>query len=231
MNIENFISNARMATASIAGESGSFLYSAANTLRKGDFYFLGLNPGGNAGTQTIDAAFGDLIKNSENNAYLDEEWESEKKQYEKGKHPLQKNAKTLFDDVLKVELRNVCSSNLIFIQSSEEGGSGYPKNADICWPVHEMIFNIVQPKVVITFGRQPFDYIANKYSAKEFEEKLAGHGKWKCRTEIATYEAEALPFKLQFRLIGLPHLSRYHINKDISSWIKKLVDAQFKRVL
>ena len=55
--------------------SGTFLYSSHETIRPGEVYFLGLNPGGCGGPSLRERL--DKILSQEENAYLDEAWENE----------------------------------------------------------------------------------------------------------------------------------------------------------
>lgn len=190
---------------------GAILYSAANTLKEGNYYFLGLNPGGFGGRSIREHLA--CLPNITTNSYVDEEWEwGARGPLKAGTHPLQKNASLLFH-WLDVPIENVCASNLIFSQSRGETGSWYPKLAHICWPVHELILDIVKPETIITFGRKPFEYFSMKLKASSLQNKPSGHGSWVCR------EARSR----NFRIIGLPHLSRYHLHGkvDVMHWLCK----------
>lgn len=223
MTIETFVSEAKSKLQSILRESGSVLYSTPETLKHGDYYFLGLNPGGSEEKikESIEDSLNQLQQGgSESNAYLDEDWSSDKRKYggidgREGKHPLQKNAQVLFKE-LGVDLRDVCASNLIFCRSIGEGGCGYPANAHTCWPVHEMVIDIVKPKVIITFGKKTFDFVCQKLELKESKGRDSGHGNWSCRSASGART-----------LIGLPHLSRYSLagKSDVINWIKSKVNS------
>lgn len=217
MNIDTFVSRAKGELQTILRKSGSILYSAPGTLKKGDYYFLGLNPGGSEKDikDTIEDSLNGLQEESSSNDYLDQKWGTEDRKYEVGKHPLQKNALLLFEE-LGVDLREVCSSNLIFCRSTREGGCDYPRNAHTCWPIHEMIIDIVQPRVIITFGKKPFEFILEKLNLKESDSFYSGHGNWSCRSATGAKT-----------LIGLPHLSRYSLagKAEVITWIKGKVES------
>lgn len=203
-NLGDVVRIAKGCLGTILDESGTILYSSCETLKSGKYYFLGLNPGGpEEGTKTIGRSL-DELSTSTVNAYLDESWCNDPDC--KGCRPLQKRFKFLFDAVLKVEdPRTVCASNLIFNRSTGENDAGGKERAETCWPVHEVILQIVQPQVIITFGRLPFDFILDKFGGTPPESSDSGHGKWQWRTSrLQTNQT----------LIGLPHLSRYALNNN-----------------
>jgi len=143
--VQNF---ARKELASFLDEPGSILYSSHKTLKPGDVYLLGFNPGGAGGNPlkfSIDSMLFD-----ESNAYLDESWENRNGSWAKGEAPLQKRICWLLRR-LKLNPREVCASNLIFFQSREAKDINYSL-AETCWPIHEAILEVLQPKLIICFG-------------------------------------------------------------------------------
>ena len=199
--------------ASIANRSGRVLYSAAATLRPGSIYLLGLNPGGDPVTHhdTIADSLRELPSRTIN-AYVDESWSGQ----EIGCSRLQRRVCWLIQQ-LGFNVRDVCAANLIFIRSSNSTGSDYPKLAEFCWPVHERILRIVQPKAVVVFGNSgvsPFRFLQVHYGATKLVSFHSGHGAWQCFGFTAPTGT---------KVVGLPHLSRYAINKhrDVASWVKE----------
>lgn len=204
--------------------SGRVLYSAATSLRKGRVYVLGLNPGGDP--NWFDGRIRDnIFPINEENAYLDESWGGR----QPGEHPLQKRISFLVEEQLGLNIRRVCASNLIFVRSQSAAKlSDFKKTADLCWPAHEAILNIVRPEALIVFGNSynsPFSYLIEKVEnikwAKDFP---SGHGNWNCRL----FEGELVGRHVY--VIGLPHLSRFNIinvykkrKSPIINWIKKHV--------
>ncbi len=196
--------------------SGSILYSAGSTLKAGDVYLMGFNPGGDDNPTykhpTISEQI-DTLATRKTNAYLDEEWKGKA-----GEAPLQKRVTWLLEE-LGYQPREVCSSNLIFIRSRNYKGVEYSL-ADECWPIHEEILGTVQPKVIISFGNSvtsPYDYLRKKFNAGGQDEIYpSGHGSWVIRSFKTVIDDRST------YVIGLPHLSRYSpIGKpDVIEWIK-----------
>ncbi|MDN5215116.1 hypothetical protein QQ020_23750 [Fulvivirgaceae bacterium BMA12] len=221
--IKKFIQKAiKILPDEILNGSGSVIYSSKETLRPGKYYILGFNPGGNAedNKSTVLNSLNDFSARKKN-AYLDERWKSNSGEYEIGEHPLQRHLVEVMKTIGQ-DLRDVCASNLIFLRSPGHYGVKYPASAKDCWGIHEMILEIVQPRIILAFGngpRSPYNFLLHKYNAYESTSIDCKPGsKWKCRffkTKIQDREAS---------VIGLPHLSRYSIkNKDmVVKWIKGL---------
>lgn len=209
---------ARRELASIANCSGGILYSSAETLQRGTVYLLGLNPGGDpkklCGEDNTIGHSIETLPDCKDNAYLDENWTD--RGAGKGKSPLQRRVCWLLTQ-LGLNPRDVCASNLIFVRSSRAGGSGYPETATLCWPVHERILRIVQPKLILTFGNSaisPFRFLQDHYQVTDPKRFSSGHGNWQCYG-FSTPDG--------VKVIGLPHLSRYAIDKhhEVVEWMKK----------
>ena len=227
MSRDSLVSNATKLLSPILDESGAILYSAWDTLCPGRYYILGLNPGRTTGA-TIRECLSEM-KNYTENAYLDEDWSSKTKSYNVGGHPLQLHLKSLFQS-LGYDLRNICASNLIFSgsspQSPGQSGAGYPGKANLCWDVHKMIINIVQPKILLVFGNgiiSPYNYLQRKHNeqfSKWPQDKMvpSGPSKWVCRSFQTTLEGKKRV------VIGIPHLSRYRIDGKykVIQWIKDI---------
>ena len=212
-NAADLVTFAKPLLASIASRSGRVLYSAASTLKPGPIYLLGLNPGGDPATHhdTVSESLEELPERHLN-AYLDESWAGQPV----GCSRLQRRVCWLVQQ-LGLSVRSVCASNLIFIRSGDSSGSGYPQTAKLCWPVHERILRIVKPKVILVFGNSgisPFRFLQAHYGATRLVSFPSGHGNWQC-----------FGFELPsgVRVIGLPHLSRYAVNKhpEVAEWVLK----------
>ena len=220
--IERFIQKAiKILPDEILNGSGSVIYSSAETLRPGKYYILGFNPGVDAteNKSNVKDSLNNLPTRKEN-AYLDEDWGSKKRKYRCGNHPLQRHLTEVMNTIGE-DLRDVCASNLIFLRSPDQYGVKYPTSAKACWRVHEMILEIVQPRIILAFGngqRSPYDFLQHEYNNYEKGEIDSKHGSWECRFfKTKIQDREVL-------VIGLPHLSRYSIkNKGtVVKWIKGL---------
>lgn len=206
---------ARHQLAPILDMSGRVLYSAAETLKPYPLYLLGHNPGGspeNPAFDTIRSSL-DLLPSKTTNNYLDESWAG----CDVGRSRLQTRVCGLLE-ALGHEPRDVPASNLVFVRSRDAGTSQLDRFADVCWPVHEQILAIVRPKVVIVFGNSagsPYSFFAQKYGAQNKITVPSGHGSWLCKA----FEVPGL-----FRVVGLPHLSRYKItaHAQVIDWLKGL---------
>jgi len=191
----------------LLGEPGAVLYSTCETLKQGDYYFLGVNPAGSGedNPTTIEDSL-DKLGTSEENEYLDVSWYPDKD--DKRRRPLQERFRFLFEDALGVENpRSICASNLIFRSSKKEKDSGRSPMAEKCWPVHELIIrDVVRPRVIITHGSLPFDFISHKLGGQLLNvPQDCKHGKWTWRcSRLETGQ----------KLIGLPHLSIFAINSS-----------------
>jgi hypothetical protein len=214
--ISEFVEFCKEQLRPIEKESGRILYSSIETLRPGAVYILGHNPGGspvNQSAETIKSSITSL-PTKKINYYLDETWFTDKRSYSKGLAPLQQRIVWLLQQ-LGLNLREVAASNLIFARSADAASIQFKRYANLCWPVHERIINIIKPRMVIVFGNSvdtPYTFLRDIYGAQSESNYPSGHGDWMCRS-----------FSVQnkFSVIGLPHLSRYKIisHRDVVDWI------------
>ena len=117
------------------------------------------------------------------NDYLDECWGSCE---DKGASLLQKRIAWLVGK-LRYEgekLREVCASNLIFKRSAGSRDAGYPQLADVCWPVHRAVLEIVRLSVVLAFGSHVIDYLTRRFGGERPEQFPSGHSNWQCRSAV-----------------------------------------------
>ncbi len=213
-----FLRNARQTLRPILGCSGKVLYSSADTLKPGDIYILGLNPGGRPEEHraSIEEMLSRLSRKIRND-YVDEGWGNRKP----GDHPLQRRLSWLMSK-LGYDLKEVAASNLIFLRTKNAAGlKMFYKYADMCWPVHESILEIIRPKVLIVFGSSgvsPYSYLRLKFGVAAREDKhWSGHGDWFCRAFEANFE------RFTSKVVGLPHLSRYNVigKNQVVDWIRR----------
>ena len=221
-----FIAEARRLLSPIVGKSGGVLYSSFSTLVPGRFYIIGLNPGGADLTgETIGHSL-DNLRRYNHNAYLDEDWSSGTRHYLPGGHPLQRHIVSLMQQ-LGEDTRHVCASNLIFTRSPNQYAADFPESGHICWPVHQLLLNIVKPDVIIAFGNgaiSPYAFLAAKHLETQGTwpaeyMHAAEYRKWQCKAFLGSFDIHDI------LVIGLPHLSRYTIEgrPAVLNWIKEMI--------
>ena len=213
--VEELAVFAREHLRSILDMSGEVLYSGAATLKPGQVYLLGHNPGGDAQSRTLKTVRSSLdeLPTKTINSYLDTRWNGRAV----GASPLQRRVVWLLR-ALGFEPRTVGASNLIFVRSRDAAASQFDVYADLCWLVHEQILQIVKPQLVVVFGNSngsPYAYLERKFRAQSHERYPSGHGTWTCRSFLVPGH---------FRVVGLPHLSRYDVARhpEVAQWIRAL---------
>jgi len=178
-------------------KSGESFYSSINTLKKGKYLIVGLNPGGDPKKilSSIKDSF-QKIQNPEYNAYY-ENWLANGK-----KHRLQENLKTLFA-YLEYPLRDVCATNIIYERTRRESDLTISK-MEAYKQILSKTINLIEPEVIITFGRKPYNFLLElfpSYPHKTISIE-SGHSNW-------TIELTLFALPQQMKVIGLPHLSVY----------------------
>jgi hypothetical protein len=227
MNPSHFTERVQHLIADVLDMSGSILYSSWDTVRRGDIYIMGLNPGGDPSEiRTTIRNELELIRSGQKrcNSYLSEDWSNTKKTYGVGRHPLQIHLQMLIAK-LGYNLEDLCASNLIFLRSPDQRGVNLQMvDRYNFWNVHEIIIGCLQPRVLLVFGNgaiSPYAYLCHmhfkKFQCMPREDIIpGGHGSWKCRA----FETELQDRKIM--VVGLPHLSRYLPNDkpQIIDWLR-----------
>ena len=185
--------------------SSDIIYSDTNnTLKSGDYYFIGFNPGGE---QDRNITLRDAIQNldRDHSIYL----VPYRQHLNSGKlEKLQKRFQKLFE-VLDIDPHSVFCTNLIFEASrniSELENISYKIN--IFWKAHLKFLDIIKPKVIICNGNgslSSYSYILTllKDQVETKESKCAGHGNWKIKSCSGDINGK------NYLVIGIPHLSYY----------------------
>jgi hypothetical protein len=136
--------------------SGSVFYSGrAAFSRPSPIYIVGMNPGGDAGRQRANTIGKHLAaslerESSEWSEYVDESWEGASP----GTWGMQPRIQH-FCGSLGFDARLVPASNLVFVRSNREGGIDAEKRnlINLCWPFHNAILEVLQPKIVVCLGK------------------------------------------------------------------------------
>jgi len=224
--------------------SGSVLYSGDQTIKKGDWYFLGSNPGGHDDENGIDTIENQLLKTEKPkdfNEYFEGEWTNSDHQV---------NIQNFFLD-LNLNLREILSTNLCFVRSpmeskyrslSDQKTPRQQRNEDNekCWMVHEYLLSEVKPKYIICNGTTSREFIIEreKYGryGKVFKNKMEIHhsdeqkitsGGLKCtfhRGDLTLQDGLCLK---DIGIFSVPHMGFYTYYPDSTEWMKKLLKFQF----
>jgi hypothetical protein len=84
--------------------------------------------------------------------------------------------------------------------------------------VHRFLLEQIQPQTILSIGGgKVFNFIASHgMLLAPVEQRASGHGDWQCQATRVAIGDRA------FRLISLPHLSRYAVNQhpDVIQWVK-----------
>jgi hypothetical protein len=223
MNTQDFIQLVKRTLGEDYYKSGAVLYSSFATLKKGNVYILGFNPGkgkeDGESAMTIEESL-ERSKDSSYNQYTIP-WYDDKKRL----HPLQRNVQAIIREINLVP-EEVCASNLIFLRSKNDRGVDYNQLAPKYWPVHQAILHTVQPELIIAFGNGPissYQFILGKIEGEATmieDVPDSGHGNYKIRAFSGKLDGRYV------KVIGLPHLSRYHLHTNnpekvkVVSWLK-----------
>ena len=223
-------------------ESGAIIYSADSTLKKGDFYFLGTNPGGNR-PDYPDTILNQVKLSKEKNEYIDGNW---------GNSEHQETIKAMFRE-LDINLKETFSTNASFIRSPGEKKyqprypiselSIQPKSKatkqlikdaeEIFWPIQEYFLSIVQPKLIIANGSIARNLFWKKIKNRTFSDKemstkdlfvYSNSANKSCHFFEGHFRTSNLFIK-DLKVISLPHLSfqDYSFHKLGIEWAKEKI--------
>ena len=222
----------RLEDIGLSDRSGALLYSGNETIKKGDWYFLGSNPGGHEEKfekeQTVKSQL--LKSDSTFNEYFDGEWVSKWKEIcPPGQQHHQVNIKNLFVD-LGVDLKNTLSTNLCFVRSSMENTYKGSRSRDneLCWSIHEHILSVVAPKYILANGSTARNFIKKKIlqvnprALVDEEKKLTEN--LKCTMTIGSLFLRESGVTLKnIKLFSVPHLGYYTYYPESAGWIRSRV--------
>jgi len=211
----------------LENESGSIIYSGDSTLRKGECYFLGQNPGGNAEVYAGDTILNQLLNSGEFNEYLEGYWTG----YSGKLH--QSNILMMFKD-LNIDVEKTFSTNLSFIRSgnTEKYKRDLKDDYEIFWPIHEYFLSVVKPKTIICNGAQPKEFfwkkmniLSNSYDELFLDQLYRGR-QMKCTSFSGTIKAKGE--KLTLQILSIFHLSKwpYEDYKKGILWLKSKIGEQ-----
>ncbi len=218
----------RAALDAIEDDVGEVVYGPASSLRRGKFYVLGLNPGGEGqlsptGTaHTVGSHLGLMLDRSIHSVW-DEDWikgmEPDPARF--GAHRYQRGLAEILRrlGVGEEEKRQVFTSNLIFTTTPTAAHlrDDFEALAELCWAAHELFLDVVRPEVVICVGNggkhSAYGWVLAKLASGAREERfrVIGH-------QVSTYVASGTLGGRQVKVLGLPHLSRFNVAADAVKW-------------
>lgn len=222
---------------SLQRKPGNIIYSGYETLSSGDYYFLGVNPGGHIDDNypEEDQILNKLLDKenyAEENEYFDGIWGKERLP---GVHHHQQNIQAFFE-CLEVDLRKVLSTNLCFQRSP--GTSKYPggkkqmeNDIQKFWPIHEYMLSIVKPKVIICNGADARDYFKKLLNPNNIA-TMDLPRPWRGRIQKCTFFSGNLYLKSSLqdlgrvKIIATPHLTNwpnFDYYKEGAEWLKEKV--------
>lgn len=141
-------------------ESGSLLISSEATLRDGgnsDIYFLGLNPGGEAGEDfsifgRFPTIYESLALSRMGVSGWDQDWSRKDASYPPGQAPMQRRFKHIAG-FLGLAYGEIFATNLVFARSRRfKALRRLEEQIEACLPVHQLLVEIVQPKRLWVMG-------------------------------------------------------------------------------
>ncbi|SEQ52312.1 hypothetical protein SAMN05421693_1452 [Ectothiorhodospira magna] len=214
------IKRAVLAQSGIVDKPGKVLYSAGDTLRPHDIYFMGIKPGGTLPT-TIRQSLNDL--DDGRNEYLDYSWEGRPP----GEQKLQKQVRRFLGG-LGFDVRGVPASNIVFTRERTVGlHPDLDGDALQSWPIHVEIIDIVKPKAIVAYGsgdkQSPFSYLRDFLCPAEIESIHSEQGNFWCHRFSVEYQGRSL------NVVAVPHLTRYSpytkpaVMRWVAEWIEKAV--------
>ncbi len=235
-----------IANTSLDGGRYSIFYNDPfHTLKKGDIYLVGLNPGGDPQKTKFNVKdeISEFKKfysshNRSFSAYLDEVWGNTGSEYEKGQASHQKRVKELIESVSNClgqfcSVRDIFAANLIFFRTKNKNELSTllkiakdAKILDYCWKCHMKFLEVVRPKIILCNGNgdnlSSYSYIRRFLNSDTIK---AENAKQFGKKKIKFLEAIIEPLE-KVLIIGIPHLSYPSVSKQNGGYqiLKEKID-------
>jgi len=254
MNEDEIIYLVNLHLGEYADLSGAVLYSGRDTISRGDFYLMSINPNGKLNPERDPAkgqpmnALGRLPETW--SSYTRECWKScglvcsyqdqETKHVSPGhRNRHQKYVCELFD-AMCIDPERVASTESIFAQSPSQTSIGKiceginaEKWWEMCWRVHKEFLARVRPKWVVAMGSLPFTFLhgeADKESGSAPHVVDAGERWNRRRTFRATFDLGSGREPLSVQVLGIYHpaargMGPPAIGPDLRTFIRDVVLA------
>ncbi len=236
--------------------SGKFLYSDHKTLKKGNLYLLGTNPGGeplNDYEHTIIKNIEDTEERIQNReAELFNDYLSDTDWAKQGQGRLPKKLIPLFQpnmsDKNVTAFRKVCASNLILRRTKDTSGfdkESFKEEANLYWPIHQyLICNIVDPDIIVVFGNgegfSPYSYLRDMANNPRNEIKQkhnkSSKGHLRIKAFIGTLNLTSKDGKVNLidtkarGVIGLPHPTYFKTSPEVFHNVMGKVKAELAQL-
>jgi hypothetical protein len=258
LSTSNAKSNRTQETKTLLDLKGLVIYSSKNTLCSNPVLFFGINPGIPPSLEheicwTMRQSlryfsngydvlkYDSSAKKAEYNLIDDQCWPRpplyQKPDYPPGDAPYQRRVRYLLHEIGHP---NALVTNLIFLQSRSLRTlhSALPpperkKLLNVCWSVHEEIFKICDPNIVITCPAVIKEFLRQKFglwSVETFPARhvLNGDGRdWQCQVWEGEWNKRSLT------VITMPHMSIYDITnpsrRPTMEKIKEIVSKRMNR--
>lgn len=219
-DVTSLLQEVREVLAPYLGRSGSVFYTGRQAVKVGNFYLMGLNPGGDSDEPYTEDLLGESLNKWEEvrpdwSAYLHQNWT--KVLDNEGNSQHQKNVRYLCNDLLNESCANIFSANAIFLRSLNSNKLDMSKELlTQCWKLHVSFLRRVKPRVLICLGNGPgssFDLVREWAEIKSNVKSEPCGFRGKRRTFLRWIDANAparlLGYDSPLRILGVPHPSRY----------------------
>lgn len=220
----------------IRKRNGVLLNSGIDTLRGGDFYFVGFNPAPGRGPGSTNYPLQKLRMHDKNwTAYTCECWmckgQCDPKRCPKtGEAKHQKNVKHIMSQ-LDRNPKTTFATNFIFVESVSvkelQRDPLFQTYVDKCWLVHKKMLAVVRPKYIVCLGNgesgSAFSLVRDK--AKDIrnpKESNKQKGQPKAfKSFVGTFHLDDGIEPLPAKVIGVLHPSRWRCPEGLSDWVFK----------
>ena len=203
--------------ANMLEESGSVFTSSEATLRPGFFYFIGLNPGGEASDESGEGKLPSIGKSLALSRLgcngFDQDWSRPTARFPAGHAPMQ----LAFKDIclrLGMNYAEVCATNFVFTRSARVASHPeFERDRLAHADVHRLFLDVVQPEFVWLMG----DPSTVGLDTDQMSWEPSGYGNW----SIGRGTIEL--FGRSYRACHTPHLTFWSAQRyrDAFDWAFK----------
>lgn len=222
---------AEFLTKDVLNKKGQTLYSGIDTLRPGDFYFVGFNP---AADDTNDPLQELRLHDNNWSAYTCQCWMDKgqcdpKICFKTGKAKHQKNVKHIMSE-LGLNPKTTFATNFVFVESDNvrelKRDPLFRTYVDTCWLVHKKMLAVVRPKYILCLGNgesgSAFSLVRDKAedirNGKQSNEKVGRNIVFK--SFVGTFRLDDVS-DLTAKVIGVLHPSRWRCPQGLRDWVLK----------